>query len=149
MSEAEPPANLLAVAHALRRANIAMARRLRALRAPHGLSASKVSVLGRLTRVDRPLSASEVAELERLQPQSLTRILADLEARGLISRARSATDRRQILLGITAAGRALLVADARRQNAWLAAALEAKLAPHEIALLMAASDLLTTLAEID
>lgn len=149
MDVLDPSTDLIPVANAVRRSSSAIARRLRALRAPHGLSASKVSILGRLMRAGRPITAVEVAELERLQPQSLTRILADLEARALIRRSRNAEDRREVLLEITESGRNLLIEDARRQNAWLAAALQAGLAPHEIALLGQAADLLASLAERD
>jgi DNA-binding MarR family transcriptional regulator len=149
VSEANPSPDMIALANALRRGSSAFARRMRALRGAHGLSASKVSVLGRLMRATGRLTATEVAELERLQPQSLTRIIADLEARGLIRRAPDAADRRRLMLEITPAGRDLLVEDAWRQNAWLARALEARLSSDEIALMAEAAELLSRLAEAD
>ena len=110
-------------ANALRQAVSRMARRLRDLRAASGLGPSKLSILGLLMRAESPLTIGELARLERLQPQTLTRIVAELEAEGLIAREVDPHDRRQLPMSITAAGRDLMIADARRQNAWLLEAL--------------------------
>jgi len=133
-------------AHRLRRANAALARRLRGLRAGHGLPASKLALLGWLERAKRPLTASRLAELERLQPQSLTRTIAELDAAGLIQRREDETDRRSLLIEITEDGHALLVEDAVRQNQWLAAALR-KLTPAERDMLALAAGLIERLVE--
>jgi len=66
----------------------------------------------------------EIAAAERLQPQSLTRVLADLEAEGLITRERDARDRRQSVLALTAAGAQALAADMGARDRWLAEAME-------------------------
>ncbi len=63
-----------------------MARRLRGLRADSELGPSKLSVLGLLMRAEAPLTIGELARLEQLQPQTLTRIVAVLDAGGLIAR---------------------------------------------------------------
>lgn len=142
----DPEDELFLRAHRLRRANAAVARRLRALRADHGLSASKLALLGWLERAKRPLTASRLAELERLQPQSLTRSIAELDEAGLIRRREDAGDRRSLLIDITEEGHALLVRDAVRQNQWLAAALR-KLTPAELDVLSIAAGLLEALVE--
>lgn len=69
-------------------------------------------------------SASALAAADHQQPRSLTRVLAEFERDGLISRARSEQDRRLALLDITQAGRDALGADMSWGNAWLAAALD-------------------------
>jgi len=89
----------------------------------------------------------DLARQERLQPQSLTRIIAELDQRGLVARRPDAADRRQVLIDITPQGRELLVLDARQQNAWLAAAMDTKLTGTEQALLVLAGKLLDRLAE--
>jgi DNA-binding MarR family transcriptional regulator len=145
--QAQIPAADLMQADALRRSLTRMQRRLRALRADHGVSASKLVILGRLHRAEAPMTAVELARLERLQPQSLTRIIAELEARGLLARRPSPADRREVLIDITAQGRDLLVADARHQNAWLAAAIASELTGTEQSLLAMAASLLDRVAE--
>jgi DNA-binding MarR family transcriptional regulator len=140
-------AETLRNADALRRSMARLTRQLRKLRADHGVSPAKLSALGRLLRAGDAVTAVDLARQERLQPQSLTRIIADLEERGLIARRPDETDRRQLLIEITPQGRALLVLDARQQNAWLAAAIEARLTGTEQALLAMAAGLIGRLAE--
>jgi DNA-binding MarR family transcriptional regulator len=137
---------LFARANRLRRSSAALLRRLRALRAGHGLPASKLSLLGWLARARRPLTASRLAELERLQPQSLTRIIAELDAAGLIWRREDASDRRSLLIDITQEGHELLAEDARRQNQWLAQAM-GRLTEAELDILAHAAGLIDRLLE--
>jgi DNA-binding MarR family transcriptional regulator len=139
-------ASALATANALRRHLADFARLMRSLRADHGVSASKLSALGRLHREERPLSAATLASLEGLQPQSLTRIIADLEAQHLITRRPNSDDRRQIDIMLSEDGRALLERDAQRQNAWLCHEIVTRLTPAERAILALAAELLGRLA---
>jgi DNA-binding MarR family transcriptional regulator len=92
------------------------------------------------------MTAVDLARLENLQPQSLTRIIAELEERGLLARRPDETDRRQILIHITPAGLELLATDARAQTAWLAQAIDATLTGTEQALLHLAVGLLERIA---
>lgn len=148
MTDAAPP-SLSATANRIRRSLADFARRIRALREDHGVSASKMSALGRLHRAGHPLSATELARLERLQPQSVTRTIADLEADGLIIRRQNERDLRQFDIAISKAGIKLLTRDARRQNEWLARTMTEKLTPAERAVLARAADLLDRLADDD
>jgi DNA-binding MarR family transcriptional regulator len=129
----------------LRRSVTQLARRLRGERGDHGLSAGTLAVLGHLAR-SQYLIASELAALQRVQPQSLTRLLAELEQSGLIHRQPDEADRRQARITITAAGRELLVRDARRQDAWLGTAIEASLTAEERDLLALAARLMDRLS---
>ncbi|MEI9987458.1 MAG: MarR family transcriptional regulator [Aliidongia sp.] len=63
-------------------------------RAPDGLSAARHAVLGLLRR-EGPSTATALAAYLHIQPQSLTRLLADLDRRGLITRRAAEADRRQ------------------------------------------------------
>jgi DNA-binding MarR family transcriptional regulator len=134
-------------ADAIRRATTRLARQLRRLRAGHGISAAKLAILGQLHRAGHTLTAVDLARGENLQPQSVTRLIAELEELGLISRAPGQTDRRQIMIGITPAGRDLLVQDALQQNAWLAQAIDTNLTGTEQALLHLAASLLDRLGD--
>jgi len=92
-------------------------------------------------------TASALAGLEHIQPQSITRILNDLEAGELIHREQDQTDRRQFRLEITPKGRALLIEDARRKDAWLADVMTAALTEAERDLLRIAARLLDRLSD--
>jgi DNA-binding MarR family transcriptional regulator len=136
-------------ARTIRRSVTRMSRRLRVLRSDHGVSASKLSLLGRLNQAKAPMIATELAQLERLQPQSLTRLIADLDAHGFIQRRQAEADRRQLLIEITAKGSELLATDARQQDAWLAQVMTARLTGAERQVLRIAAELLDRLADED
>jgi DNA-binding MarR family transcriptional regulator len=93
-----------------------------------------------------PMSAGELAACERVQPPSMTKVLAHLEERGLVQRAAHPTDRRQAIIAISAAGVALLDSERRSRDAWLAQRL-ARLTADERALLHSVLPLLDKLAE--
>lgn len=110
------------MAPAIRQGVTRLARRLRGERAPGGLSGGKVSVLGHLFRAG-PATAGDLAAADHQQPQSLTRVFAELERDGLVTRNRDQRDRRQTLLEITPAGRQALAREMTERDAWLARAL--------------------------
>jgi DNA-binding MarR family transcriptional regulator len=130
----------------VRRSVTHLARRLRGLRSDHGISGSKLAILGWLFRAGTPMTATDLARLERLQPQSLTRIIAELDEQGLIRRTPDEADGRQILIEITQAGKELLVVDAYRQNRWLMETMAARMTKAEREILAIAADLLDKLA---
>ena len=133
-------------ATAIRRSVTRLARRLRLERVPHGVSASKLIVLGHLLR-NGVTTAKELAALEHVQPQSLTRILVELERARLIHREQAETDRRQVHITITQNGRDLLVRDAERQDEWLGRVMAAVLTDAERDVLSIAGRLLTRLSD--
>jgi DNA-binding MarR family transcriptional regulator len=144
--EPEPKFRAEYAAAAIRRSVTRLARRLRLERADRGVSASKLVVLGHLMR-SGVMTAKELATLEQVQPQSLTRILADLEKTGLIRRDQAETDRRQVRIEISRKGRDLLVFDARKQDAWLDRAIADALTGTERDILAVAARLLDRLSD--
>jgi DNA-binding MarR family transcriptional regulator len=136
---------LLEAAGEIRRGVTRLGRRLRAERSAEALSANKVSVLSYLYR-EGPTTPGEIAAYEHQQPQSLTRVLADLETRGLVRRTRSGHDGRQSVLAITPAGRDTLIRDMAERDRWLAGAL-AELTETEAQVLRIAGALLDRLAD--
>ncbi|HEY6891029.1 MAG TPA: MarR family transcriptional regulator [Solirubrobacter sp.] len=128
----------------LRRGTLRLARRLRAERPATALSANKIAVLAHLHRTGQS-TPGQIADAERQRPQSLTRVFTDLERDGLITRTRSAQDRRASVLEITAEGRRALAADMADRDAWLAQAL-AELTDAEVDLLRIAGRLMDRLA---
>ena len=138
-------AELTVIAIALRRGTTGLGRRLRAERSSSALSSNKLAVLGHLHRRG-PLSPGTITTAERQQPQSMTRVFAELERDGLITRTTSPDDRRAAVLGLTEQGRGALVADMAERDAWLAEAL-ADLTPAEVRLLRIAGELMEQLAD--
>jgi DNA-binding MarR family transcriptional regulator len=139
---------VIAAARALRRGTTELYRRLLSERMSHGLSPTKLSILGRLA-LSGPLTITALAARERVQPQSLTRILADLEESKLIVRRQDQADRRQSLTEITKLREDLLKNDARQQATWRAIAMSSLLTPAERELLRVAAQLMRQLADAD
>jgi DNA-binding MarR family transcriptional regulator len=136
---------LLHKAAEIRQAVTRLAQRLRAERPEDGLSTNKLAVLAHLHRYS-PATPGDIAVAGRHQPQSLTRLLAELEEDGLILRARDEQDRRQMLLTISDEGRATLIRNFAGRDIWLAAAM-ASLSPLEGEILRLAAPILERLAE--
>jgi DNA-binding MarR family transcriptional regulator len=136
------------LATALRISVSRLARRLRVERAAEGLASLSDTQLAALAILDRhpAMTPGELAEHEKVQPPSMTRVIAVLEERGLLQRAPHPTDRRQVVLSATDEGRALVSQARRRRDAWLAKRLN-ELTPQERALLRAAAPVLEKLSQ--
>jgi DNA-binding MarR family transcriptional regulator len=137
----------IAEAAAVRQGVQRLSRRLQGERSPVGLSLTKTSLLGHLVR-HGDLSPGELAAADRLQPQSVTRVLAELERDGLVQRYQDPADKRTRRMRITVTGRAALGADMRQRDEWLADAMT-DLTATERATLLEAADLLARLGERD
>ena len=122
-----------------------LSRRLRRERGEGALTGAQLSVLAALHRSGE-MTARQIADLERLQPQSLTRTLRALQDEGLIRRRPDPEDRRRVRLAITPKGVDALAHDMARRDAWLAAALE-ELTAAERGVLELAAELMQRLAE--
>lgn len=118
MPAAAAHASRLELASALRIPVMRLARRLRAERDDLSLSLTQLAALGTLDR-HGPMSPGALAEHERVQPPSITRVVAGLEERGLVERLAHPTDRRQQVIALTPAGRTLVAGNRRRKDAWL------------------------------
>jgi DNA-binding MarR family transcriptional regulator len=114
----------LDLSSALRLDVMRLARRLRAERADYSLTLTQLSALSTLERLG-PLTPSALAENERVQPPSVTRVVAALEAKELVTRQPHPTDGRQCVIALTRAGKALVAENRRRRDAWLAKQLRA------------------------
>lgn len=134
----------LTAATAVRRGVMSLGRRLR-LERGSGPTGLELSVLGHLLRRG-PMSPGELASAEHVQPQSLTRALAGLEAAGLLVRSPDPQDGRRSRLRVTEAGRDELRHDMQRRDAWLTDAMTHELTATERELLRLAGLLLERLA---
>jgi DNA-binding MarR family transcriptional regulator len=142
------PGNFITTVRFVRYGVMHLARRMRLERGDEALSPSKLILLGWLMRRGS-LTPGELAALERVRPQSLTRTLASLEDEGLVSRRPGAEDRRQSVIAITEQGRAALSHDMRQSDMWLATAMAERLSPTECEILRLATQLMERLAASD
>ncbi|RJL33170.1 MarR family winged helix-turn-helix transcriptional regulator [Bailinhaonella thermotolerans] len=133
------------LAAALRISLTRLNRRLRKQTAGHSLSSTQLATLATIDRNDG-MSPRELAEHEKVQPPSMTRVITALEERGLILRTPHGSDRRQVLLSATPEGKALLKEERRRKEAWLTQRLK-ELTPEERATLRQAAPILEKLSK--
>ena len=129
------------------RLRLAIARSARRMRQEAGtdLSPSLTSALATIER-HGPLTPSELAQLERVQRPSATRIVSRLESEGLVDRAADPADGRSSLVSASAQGRALLRRLRTRKNAYLARRLR-ELPDRDVETLREAADVLERLLE--
>ena len=132
------------LASTLRISVMRLARRLRAERAETGLTLTQLSTLAALER-HGPSTPGVLAEVEKVQPPSMTRIVSSLEQRGLVERSAHPTDGRQVVVSATDDARDLLRADRRRREEWLSRELAA-MTTEEREALRAVAPLLERLA---
>jgi DNA-binding MarR family transcriptional regulator len=112
------------------------------------LSINQMGVLGCLFRHGGALTVGELAAAERVQPPSMTRTVNGLEGSGDVVRRPHATDGRQVVVELSEQGRARVLADRERRDAWLAQRLK-DLTPEERAILRKAAPIIENLAQKD
>ena len=137
------------LASALRITVSRLARRLRAERQSEGLepdlSDTQLAALAALER-HSAMTPGELADHEKVQPPSMTRVITVLEERGLVVRAPHASDRRQVVLTVTDYGREVVQQSRKLREAWLARRLR-ELTPQERSALRAAAPILEKLSQ--
>jgi DNA-binding MarR family transcriptional regulator len=109
-------------------------------------TSSQVSVLLRLEK-DGPATASNLARSEAMRPQSMSAVIAPLEAAGLVSGASDPTDGRQTLLSLTKKCRDLIQERRAAKQDWLTKTILAKLSAKEQEQLAGALEILARLVE--
>jgi DNA-binding MarR family transcriptional regulator len=138
------------LAQALRISVSRLARRLRVERAAASLGEPDLSEtqLAALAALERhgAMTPGELAGHEKVQPPSMTRVISVLAELQLVRREPHASDRRQVVLTVTDAGRELVIKARRRREAWLAQRLR-ELSPAERATLRAAAPILEKLSQ--
>jgi DNA-binding MarR family transcriptional regulator len=98
-------------------------RRLRELAAAEDLTPSQASVLSRLDK-EGAASASELAEAERVRPQSMAATVAVLIEQGLVERHPDPEDGRRQVISLTSAGQKRVQGDRQARQEWLARTLQ-------------------------
>jgi DNA-binding MarR family transcriptional regulator len=92
----------------LRSVIMRLARRLNSTAAPEGLTPTQASALG-VVVARGPLSVTELAQIEGVNPTMVSRIVGQLSASGLIHRVPNPEDLRSVRLEGTPAGSAMHV----------------------------------------
>ena len=137
-----PPAELAAL---LRPSLLRLTRIVRQQRVDMSVTLTQLSALASL-HLHGPMSAGDLAAVERVQPPSMTKVIAMLEEHGLARRDSHPSDKRQAIIAITPAGVELLEEEGRSRDAWLARRLSG-LTASERALLLRVVPILDRLAE--
>jgi DNA-binding MarR family transcriptional regulator len=70
------------------------------------------------------MTPGAIAARERVQPPSMTRVIASLADLGMVRREPHPTDGRQVIVTLTPAGDALVVDEANAREEWLRAQLK-------------------------
>jgi DNA-binding MarR family transcriptional regulator len=125
---------------------VRMARRLRQESDTGGETSPTLTAALSTVEREGPLTPSALAEHERIQRPTATRVVARLEAAGLVTRTSDPADRRVARVAITPEGRAQLKRIRSRKNQYLAQRLRV-LTPAEQATLADAAALLERLLE--
>jgi DNA-binding MarR family transcriptional regulator len=132
------------LAKTLREAIQRLNRRVRQARPVGDLTFGQLSALTSILLAGA-LTPRELADLERVQPPTMTKIVGKLEERGLVIRSPHPTDGRQVILAPTEEGRAIYAQFELQRNAWLSAHLE-QLGPDDRAVLFRAAEIMQQVA---
>lgn len=119
-------------------------RRLRRARPVSELPPGQMSALASL-ELAGAMTPRELADAERVQPPTMTRIVARLEELELVQRSPHPSDGRQVILAPSEQGRELVRENRRARTAWLAKQL-AELTPEERETLRRAAEILERVA---
>jgi DNA-binding MarR family transcriptional regulator len=113
-----------------------------------GWTISQLSTLARI--IERgPVTASALAQLEHVRPQSIAEIVSTLKADHLVRTEPAPTDGRKVLLIATDEGRDVIQSVTASREAWLAQAIDTVVKPDEMPILTQTIDLLNRLAECE
>lgn len=128
----------------LHRSALKLLRMVRALPAEKGFSIAKLGVLTHLYQ-NGITTATGLAAYLRIRPQSVTRMLADLEKEKYIVRRPNEKDRRQTLIEISPSGTKLLLKEGRGQQEKLAQIIATTMTPAEQEMLRLSASLMDQL----
>jgi DNA-binding MarR family transcriptional regulator len=134
------------LAAALRPSLLRLVRLIRQQRADMSVTLGQLSALATLEK-SGPMSAGELASCERVQPPTMSKVLASLEESGYLRREAHPTDGRQAIIVLTDSGRELIESERRIRDAWFNQQI-AKLDTDERELLANVVPIIDKLAEL-
>ncbi len=109
-----PKSDTLDVAARLHSAAIRLLRGVRVADAETGLSAPRLSALSVL-HFGGPTSLTGLARAEQVTAPTMSKLVADLEAEGLVAKRADRADKRGVRIAVTAKGRAIMEEGRRRR----------------------------------
>lgn len=130
------PLPLRALAADLMLAIVRLTRQLRGERVSTEVTLTQLSALSALKR-EGGMTPGALAASERVQPPSMTRVIATLTAAGLVERTDHPTDRRQVIINLSESGAELLAGERTAREAWMTERLAA-LRPEQLEVLRSA-----------
>ncbi|EME23017.1 MarR family winged helix-turn-helix transcriptional regulator [Rhodococcus triatomae] len=122
---------------------VRLSRHLRGRRADSPVSLTQLSAIASLDE-HGPMTPGGLAAKERVQPPSMTRVIASLADLGLVARAPHPTDGRQIIVSLTDSGQALLADETSAREKWMTSQL-AGLDEEQLAVLRKSVDIISGL----
>lgn len=123
-----------------------LVRKLRDQAGHEDFNSSQVAVLLRLEK-DGPATVSSLARAEAMRPQSMSAVIAPLEAAGLVSGMPDPSDGRQTLLSLTRKCQKLIHDRRAAKQDWLTQQILARLSANDQEKLQAALQVLARLLE--
>lgn len=128
------------VAERLHAAAIRLIRHVRVVDSTAGISPPKLSVLSILAFVG-VRSLKQLAEAEQVSAPTMSKLVADLQAAGLVKKESDPADKRGLLIAITAKGKVLMEESRRRRLALLERGFDG-FTPAQLNTLSAAAELM-------
>jgi DNA-binding MarR family transcriptional regulator len=132
------------LAEALHRAAIGLLRGIKTADRETGLSPPRLSALSVLVFAG-PQSLASLAKAEGVKPPTMSKLVAELEAEGLVEKSADPRDRRGLVIAATARGRKIMLQGRDRRLALLKERL-GRLDARETALLAGAAPVLLKIA---
>lgn len=124
---------------------VRLARQLRFRRPESPVSLSQLLALVTLCNVGA-MTPGALAARERVQPPSMTRVIASLAELGFVARTAHPADGRQVLVSASDAGVHLVEAERRASQDWLKRRLQ-RLNPDQRATLLMAAELMAAIVD--
>ncbi|WP_137723409.1 MarR family winged helix-turn-helix transcriptional regulator [Prescottella subtropica] len=126
---------------------VRLTRHLRGRRNDAKVSLTQLSALASLS-AEGSMTPGALAAREKVQPPSMTRVVASLADLGLVDRAPHPTDGRQIIVSLSESGRDLMDSETQAREAWMTEKLS-HLTDTDLDTLRAAVVIITDLVEND
>ena len=120
-----------------------VSRQLRHLDLPQGFTPERLRTLATIY-TNGPISVTALAELEKVRPPTISRMISSLEDEGFVKRREDAKDKRSVLVSTTPKGRKMYVRANQRYLKLLNDALET-LEPEQLDLMRELASLLDKL----
>src|SRR6476646_11909582 len=103
------------LASLLRPSLLRLTRLIRNQRVDMSVTLTQIAAMGTLYKRG-PMSAGELAACEKVQPPSMTKVLANLEERGLVRRDAHPNDKRQAIISVADVGREIHESERRARD---------------------------------